>query len=139
MRILISACLLGKNCRYNGTNSASPRVRAFVEGHETVEICPELLAGMPTPRPCAELAAGVVVDEQGRNVDEEYRRGARLALEQAKKMGIDLAVLQPRSPTCGVNQVYDGSFTGRLVKGRGVFAQALLDAGYTVLDAEELP
>lgn len=109
----------------------------FLKDKEVIEICPELLANLPIPRPSAELVDGVVMSIDGENVDNEYRHAVELAMREIGNVDIDLVILQSRSPTCGVNQVYDGSFTGRLIKGQGLFAQALIKAGYKVVDAED--
>lgn len=137
MKVLVSSCVMGRNCKYNGGNNYNPNVMEFLKDKEVIEICPELLSGLPTPRPSAELVDGIVMSMDGENVDKEYRRGVDLALKEIEDMEIDLVILQSRSPTCGVNQVYDGSFTGKLVVGQGLFAQALIKAGYKVVDAAD--
>jgi len=137
MTVLVSSCVLGRNCKYNGGNAFSPEVNSFLEGKDVIEICPELLAGLPIPRPSVELVDNVVKSIDGENVDQDYRRAVELALKEIDHKDIDLVILQSRSPTCGVNHIYDGSFTGRLIRGRGLFAQALIDAGYKVMDAED--
>lgn len=109
----------------------------FLKDKEVIEICPELLTDLPIPRPSAELVDGVVMSIDGENVDKEYRHAVELAMREIGNVDIDLVILQSRSPTCGVNQIYDGSFTGRLIKGQGLFAQALIKAGYKVVDAED--
>ena len=138
-KIIVSACLLGRNCKYNGGNNLDAHAVKFVEGREVMEVCPEVLAGMGIPRTPIEIRDGVVVDREGNRVDEAIRAAVAEILAQLEGQEIDCAVLKSRSPTCGVRQVYDGSFTGRLVDGAGVLAQALMDAGYRVIDAEELP
>ena len=138
MKILVSACLLGRNCKYNGGNNFDPKVAAFVKGREVIEVCPEVLAGMGIPRVPMEIAGGVLVNREGKNVDEPNRRAVAAILEQIRNEDIECAVLKSRSPTCGVKQVYDGTFSGILVDGAGVLARALMDAGYRVIDAEDL-
>ena len=138
MKILVSACLLGENCKYNGKNNYSEHVAAYVAGHEVIPVCPEVLGGLTTPRDPAEIVDGVVTNCKGVNVDRQFRDGAEEALRIAEKNGIDLAVLQSRSPSCGVNQIYDGSFTGRLIPGQGVFAGLLRENGFRVMDCEEI-
>ena len=133
MKILVSACLLGENCKYNGGNNLNPAVMKFVEGHEVIPICPEMLAGLGCPRTPVEIVNGVVT------VDGPLRDAVTRAMVEIKTLGIDCAVLQSRSPTCGVNQIYDGTFTGTRISGSGIFAQALKNAGYRVIDAEDLP
>lgn len=138
MKILISACLLGENCKYNGGNNYSAKAAEFVKGHEVIAVCPERLAGMPAPRPNSEIVNGEIINREGRSVDADYRRGALMALEIARREQQDLVVLQSRSPTCGVNQIYDGTFSGRKIPGHGVFAEALISEGFRVIDAEDL-
>ena len=123
MKILVSACLLGENCKYNGKNNYSERVAKYLEGHEVIPVCPEVLGGLPTPRDPSEIVSGEVINCKGVNVDRQFREGAEEALRIAKENGIDLAILQSRSPSCGVKQIYDGNFTGKLIPGQGVFAQ----------------
>ena len=113
MKVLVSACLLGENCKYNGKNNRNEAVLRFVEDKEVISICPELLTGLGAPRTPVELSRGRVVDREGKDRDALYRKGVEMALEQIKDMDIDLAILQSRSPTCGVRQIYDGTFTGR--------------------------
>lgn len=136
MRILVSACILGDNCKYNGKSNRNQFAIDLMKYHEIIPICPEILAGMPTPRPCAEIVNGVVMDENGNDVHAEYISAVEMALSKIENLDIDLAVLQSRSPTCGVNQIYDGSFSGNLKTGMGLFAQALKQKGYTVIDIE---
>ena len=138
MKILVSACLLGENCKYNGKNNYSARVADYVTGHEVIPVCPEVLGGLTTPRDPSEIVDGVVTSCQGKNVDRQFRNGAREALRIAEKNGIDLAILQSRSPSCGGNQIYDGSFTGKLIPGQGVFVKLLREKGFRVVDCEEI-
>ena len=140
MNVLVSACLLGENCKYSGGNNLCPGLLRWLEreGHRAVPVCPEQLGGLPTPRTPAEIVNGVVTAKDGRNVDWEFRRGAALALDIARREGAQLAVLQPRSPSCGARQVYDGTFSGRKVPGMGVFAGLLAGSGFRVLEPEDL-
>ena len=137
-KILVSACLLGENCKYNGGNNFAPAVVEFLKGREVLTICPEMMAGMGCPRTPIEIVDGVLMDRDGNNVDEAMRNAVEQAMEVIRKENIQCAILQSRSPTCGVNQVYDGTFSGKLISGSGIFAQALKDAGYQVLDAEDI-
>lgn len=136
MKILVSACLLGENCKYNGGNNRNEKLLAFLEGLEVVPVCPEVLGGLPIPRPPAEIVNGVVRTEAGKSVDAEYRRGAQLALAAAPDA--DLAILQSRSPSCGPKEIYDGTFSRTKIPGKGIFAQLLTDAGIPILDIENL-
>lgn len=138
MKILVSACLLGENCKYNGKNNYSERVAKYLEGHEVIPVCPEVLGGLTTPRDPSEIVSGKVINCKGVNVDRQFRKGAEEALRIAEENNIDLAILQSRSPSCGTGQIYDGTFTGRLIPGQGVFAGLLQQHGYRVLDCEEM-
>lgn len=138
MKILVSACLLGENCKYNAGNNYSPVVAEFIKDKEVLTICPEMMAGMGCPRTPIEIVDGVLTDRNGNNVDAAMREAIEKAMEMIRKEDIQCAVLQSRSPTCGVNQIYDGSFSGKLINGSGLFAQALKDAGYQVIDAEDI-
>lgn len=137
MKIIVSACLLGRNCKYNGGNNFDPKVAEFMEGKEVIPVCPEELAGLGIPRPPIEIVHGEVRRKDGTSVDAAVREAIEKILAQVKDEPIQCAILKSRSPTCGVRQVYDGTFSGALVDGSGLLAQALKDAGYTVLDAEE--
>lgn len=139
MKVLVSACLLGRNCKYNGGNNKSEPVMEFLRGREVIPVCPEALAGLGVPRTPIEIVDGVVTDRIGIVVDGVIRRAVAEILEQIQDEDIQCAVLKARSPTCGVRQVYDGSFSGKLIDGSGVLAQALKDAGIRVLEDEDLP
>ena len=138
MKIMVSACLLGENCKYSGGNNRDERVLAFVAGHEVIPVCPEVMGGLPTPRPPAEIVHGEVINKEGMSVDRQYRLGAAKALEIARREKIDLAILQPRSPSCGATEIYDGTFTGRRIPGQGVTAALLAKNGFCVIDADIL-
>lgn len=138
MKIMVSACLLGENCKYSGGNNRHEKVLAFIEGHEVIPICPEVMGGLLTPRPPAEIVGGTVINKDGVSVDKEYRLGAENALKIAKREQIDLAILQSRSPSCGVKQIYDGTFSGTKISGQGVTARLLAENGFRVLDAEDV-
>ena len=137
-KIIVSACLLGENCKYNGGNNYDPSVVAFLEGREVIPVCPEVLAGLGIPRITIEIKDGLVTRRDGVVVDAAIRTAAAQILEQIKEEDIACAILKARSPTCGVHQIYDGTFSGTLTDGAGVLAQALKDAGYTVLDNEDI-
>lgn len=139
MNILVSACLLGENCKYSGGSNRCPAVLEFVQGHRVIPVCPEVLGGLPIPRSPAEIVDGQVINRDGVSVDREFRAGAAKALEIARQQGAELAILQPRSPSCGAKEIYDGSFTGQKIPGQGVFAALLAEAGIPVLDAADLP
>ena len=138
MKIVVSACLLGRKCKYNGGDNYSEKVCEYIKGHESIPVCPEVEGGLPTPRIPCEIVNGVVTNQNGEIKDSEYRVGAAICLKKALDAGVELAILQSRSPSCGAKQIYDGSFSGRLISGKGVFAQALAEQGIKVIDAEDL-
>lgn len=133
-KYLVSACLLGENCKYNGGNNLNEKLLRSLEGCDIISICPELMGGLSTPRAPGEIVDGVVRNEDGTSVDEEYRKGAELALELALREGVTKAILQSRSPSCGASQIYDGTFSGKLIPGMGVCAAKLADNGIEVID-----
>lgn len=133
MTILVSACLLGCPCRYDGTAKADPRVLALMERHTLIPVCPEQLGGLPTPRLPSERREGGVFDRGGKDVTVQYRQGAEEVLRLARLYGCTHAVLKERSPSCGSGQIYNGSFSHVLVPGSGVAAELLAQNGITVL------
>lgn len=138
MKIMISACLLGSDVKYNGGNNYSEKAAEYVKGHEVFAVCPEVMGGLPVPRAPGEICEGVVRNADGTSVDREYHDGAEAALEIAKREQVEIVILQSRSPSCGVNQIYDGTFSGRKIKGSGVFAALLKENGFRVIDVEDL-
>lgn len=138
MKIGVSACLLGVNCKYNGGNNFSAKLEEYLEGHEVVPLCPEVMGGLSTPRVPAEMVEGEVMNREGRSVDEAFRKGAEIALRRVLEEGAELVILQSRSPSCGVKEVYDGSFSGKLIPGRGIFVARLDEAGIFAIDVEDV-
>ena len=138
MRLLVSACLLGCRCRYDGASKAHPLAPALAERYECVPVCPEQLGGLPTPRPPAERRGDRVVTAAGADVTEQYRRGAEEALRLCRLFGCRGAVLKERSPSCGGGQVYDGTFSGTLTAGDGVTAALLRENGVAVYGESRL-
>ena len=136
MKILISACLTGENCKYNGGNNRNEDLLRQLAGHEVIPVCPEVAGGLPVPRIPAEIVNGTVQNREGQNVDAAFKAGAHAILELAKQEQPDLIILQSRSPSCGVKEIYDGTFSGRLIPGQGVFAALACEAGFVVKDAE---
>lgn len=137
MNILISACLLGLPCRYDGTGKGWEGATALIAaGHHLVPVCPEQLGGLPTPRPPAERVGEKVRTKAGADVTEPYRRGVEGAVDLARLLDCPCAVLKARSPSCGSGTIYDGTFTGTRVPGDGVAAAALKAAGVAVFTEE---
>lgn len=139
MKIAVSACLLGHNCKYSGGNNRSQKVLHFIEGHEVIPVCPEVAGGLPIPRIPVELQNGRAINANGEDVTEFFQAGTEKTIARLAEEHIDLAILQPRSPSCGCKQIYDGTFTKTLVDGKGMFAQALAEAGIPMMDATEIP
>jgi uncharacterized protein YbbK (DUF523 family) len=146
--LVVSACLLGVACNHEGRGSWRAMVAELAERYRLVPVCPEVLGGLSTPRPAAEIRGGEgcdvldgearVVNVEGEDVTGAYLRGARAALEVARAAGATRAVLKARSPSCGSVEVYDGTFSRRLQAGAGVTAAALRAAGIAVT-SEEAP
>ena len=140
MKILVSHCLLGEPCRYDGASRLDRRVLELHKaGHTLIPVCPEVLGGLDTPRAPAELQPdGRVVNADGEDVTAAYQAGAEAALRIAKQSGCTAAVLKARSPSCGCGEVYDGTFSGILTPGFGVTARLLREAGLAVMDEENM-
>ncbi len=139
MVILVSACLLGLFTRYDGMQSKNQQVLDILKEHTLVPVCPEQLGGLPTPRPPCEIINGRVIDKNGEDRTAAFVSGAQAACEIYKICDCEAAILKARSPSCGKGQVYDGSFTGQLIKGDGVTARQLMKLAYPVYTEEELP
>ena len=138
MNLLVSACLLGVPCRYNGSSKGIPGLRERLSGCALFPVCPEVLGGLPTPRPPAERVGDRVRTRDGRDVTEAYLRGARAALRVARENGCAVALLKERSPSCGCGLIYDGSFSGVLSPGSGVAAELLAQNGIRVIGESRL-
>lgn len=135
--ILVSACLLGVPCRYDGTGIADARVLALAEKHHLIPVCPEQLGGLPTPRPPAERHDTRVLTRDERDFTAAFTRGAEETLRLAKLFSCRIAILKANSPSCGSGQIYDGCFCGRLIPGDGLTAALLKQEGLTVLSEKD--
>ena len=138
MKILVSACLLGCPCRYDGKSKPNDQVLALMAHHTLIPVCPEQLGGLATPRPPAECQKGGVFTEAGTDVTVQYKRGAEEALRLAKRYGCACAILKERSPSCGSGEIYDGSFSRNLIAGDGVTAALLKANGIAVVGESEV-
>ncbi|MDO4691201.1 MAG: DUF523 domain-containing protein [Fusobacterium sp.] len=138
MKILISSCLLGKNVKYSGGNNLSERLVALFKKYNVklIEVCPEVLGGLSIPREASEISNGEVITKSGLWVSNEFKKGAETILKIALKNNIDFAVLKERSPSCGRKFIYDGTFSGKLIKGQGLSTQKLLENGIEVFSEE---
>lgn len=141
---LISGCLLGNNCKYNGGNNYHQDVIDFCKEHSYYPVCPEGISGLPTPRPPAEYVGEKVIDKEGIDVTSYFVKGAkeslRLAEEEAQRRGevIEGAILKANSPSCGSGKIYDGTFSGTLTDGNGCFTRMLLDKDIKVISEKEI-
>ena len=133
MNLLISACLMGIKCRYDGGRKPLPCLDELMEKHVLIPVCPEVIGGLPTPRVPAERIGDKVITKDGRDVTAEYHRGAEEALKLAQMTGCTHALLKERSPSCGFGMIYDGTFTGGLCKGMGVCGELLDKHGIKVI------
>ncbi|MFH0828565.1 MAG: DUF523 domain-containing protein [Candidatus Kerfeldbacteria bacterium] len=140
----VSACLLGVPCRWDGTSAKNKRALALVQkGRKIIAICPEVLAGLPTPRPACEIVGGDgtdvlrgtarVVDRRGRNYTAKFIRGAKRGIAVAKRAGATAVMLKSGSPSCGARTIYDGTFSGHRKRGRGVFAALFKNRGIRIV------
>lgn len=136
-KIIVSACLLGKNCKYNGGNNYNEAIVEFLKDKEVIAVCPEVMGGLPTPRKPSEIVHDVVTNTEGVSVDNEFRQGAKVAMDLIKDEEIECAILQSRSPSCGTKQIYDGTFSKRLIEGQGIFAEQLAKKEINLIDSDE--
>lgn len=135
-KILISACLIGLNCKYNGGNNENSKLVELMKEKDLVPICPEQLGGLKTPRVSAERKQEKVITKEGVDVTKEYQKGAEEVLNLAKKLNIKKAILKSRSPSCGIDEIYDGTFSHTLIKRDGVAAQLLKKNGIEVISSD---
>lgn len=137
MKYLISSCLIGENCKYNGGNNLDNIAKLLYDKGLAFSICPEVLGGLDTPRVPAEIIDNKVISKEGTDVSKEYELGARLSLKYALENNIQVAILQARSPSCGSKQIYDGTHSGTLIKGQGKTTELLRKNGIKVITIEE--
>lgn len=132
MKVLVSSCLLGKNCKYNGKNNYNKDVIDFLKTYEIVSICPEELGGLSTPRLPSEIRNQQVIRKDGKNVTFYFQKGAMIALNIAQRNDCKFAILKKNSPSCGFGEIYDGSFTSTIIEGHGVTAELLYSNGVVI-------
>ena len=140
--IIVSACLVGINCKYSGGNNYNQKIFDLVKEGKAIPICPEQLGGLNTPRKPVELKVingkRYAIDNEGNDLTENFERGALEVLNLAKNLNINKAILQPRSPSCGVNKIYSGNFDNKLVDGNGILAELLKQNGIDALTPNEI-
>ncbi len=132
MKILVSACLLGEDCTYNGGSNRNENVIKLSEKHTLIPICPETFACLPTPRVPSEIKGGRVYSKDGKDLTKEFYDGAEKALYIAEESGCQAAILKEKSPSCGFGKIYDGTFSGTLTYGNGIAAQMLYEHGIRI-------
>lgn len=138
MNILVSACLLGVNCRYNGSGVLQEELLKLKEQHHLIPVCPEQLGGLPTPRIASEIRGTHVVTKESSDVTRQFYFGAEETLKLAKLLNCSYAILKERSPSCGFGKIYDGTFTNTLILGNGITADLLSRHGITILGESQI-
>lgn len=138
-KILISACLVGDNTKYDGTNNKSPFIKDLLEKYELVPFCPEVEGGLKIPRtPAEKQKDGKIINKKKKDVTKNYLLGAEKACNICSYLGIEIAILKEKSPSCGVHQIYNGDFNGKLIEGEGILTSALKRMGIKVISEEEI-
>ncbi len=137
-KILVSACLLGVNCKYSGGNNENKKVLEYLKDKEVIPICPEIMGGLSTPRPASEIIHNKVITNTNKDVTKEYQKGAEESLKLAKLLGAKKALLKAKSPSCGKGKIYDGTFTGTIISGNGVTAELFLENDIEVISEIDL-
>lgn len=132
-KILVSSCLLGLNCKYNGGNNYSKEIDEFLKDYDVIPICPEIMGGLSTPRVPSEKIGDKVITKDGRDVTEQYKKGAEETLFLAQKYHVKKALLKLKSPSCGTGKIYDGTFSRTLIDGDGVTAELLKNNGIEII------
>lgn len=136
--IIVSACLLGCNCKYNGGNNYCEKIEKLKEQYNIIDICPEVLGGLSTPRIPSEIVDDKVINKEGLDVTNNYNIGANLALEKALENNCEIAILKAKSPSCGSGKIYDGTFTSTLVDGDGITTRLFKQHNIKVYTEEEI-
>ena len=132
-KILVSSCLLGLNCKYDGGNNYSDEIDDFLKDYDVIPICPEIMGGLPTPRVGSERLGDKVITKDGKDVTEQYKKGAEEALFLAKKYDVKKALLKAKSPSCGSGKIYDGTFSHTIVDGDGITTELLRKHGIEII------
>ncbi|MCD8036313.1 MAG: DUF523 domain-containing protein [Clostridiales bacterium] len=136
--IIVSACLLGVSCRYDGKSKPNEDVIALKYKYNIIPVCPEIMGGLPTPRVPSEISGERVINSEGRDVTEEYKKGAEETLRLVDMFGCKKAVLKEKSPSCGCGAVYDGTFTKKLIDGNGITSKLLAENGIEIFGEKNI-
>lgn len=135
---IVSACLAGINCKYDGTNNLCPKIAKMVQNAQAIPVCPEVLGGLSVPRQSVEIKNNQIISKNGENFTAQFERGAKVGLKLVQTVGAKEVILKARSPSCGFRQIYDGTFSKKLVKGDGVFAKLLKLHNFKIKTEEEI-
>lgn len=133
MKLLVSACLLGINCKYNGKNNKNEKILELLKDHDLIPVCPETLGGLQTPRIPSEIQNNKVITKDGKDVTKEYQKGAQEALKIAKLYDCKVAILKEKSPSCGCGKIYDGTFSKTLINGDGITTRLLKENNIKII------
>ena len=136
--ILVSACLLGYNCKYNGKNNKNEKVLEYIKNKHVIPICPEVFGDLPIPRLPSEIKDNKVINKRGRDVSNNFIKGANKTLEIAEKQNVKKALLKQKSPSCGCGKIYDGNFTNTIINGDGITTRILKENNIEVITEEDL-
>ena len=137
-KILVSACLLGVNCKYSGGNNQNEKVLEYIKDKEIIPVCPEIMGGLSTPRPPSELINDKVMNNLNQDVTQQYKKGAEETLKLAKLFNVKKALLKAKSPSCGKGYIYDGTFSSTLIEGNGITTKLLIENGIEVITEKDL-
>lgn len=137
-KILVSACLLGINCKYSGGNNQNEKVLEYIKDKEVIPVCPEIMGGLSTPRPPSEIINDKVMNNLNQDVTQQYKKGAEETLKLAKIFNVKKALLKAKSPSCGKGYIYDGTFSSTLIEGNGITTKLLIENGIEVITEKDL-
>lgn len=132
-KYIVSACLVGKNTKYNGGNNLNNKIIEFLKDKEYILVCPEVSGGLTTPRSPSEIVKDKVINKEGKDVTYEFNLGSNKEIERVKEFGATKAILKSKSPSCGKDYIYDGTFSGNTISGDGVFVKELKRLGIEIL------
>ena len=137
-KVAVSACLVGKNTKYDGTNNYNQYVMDYLKDKEYILICPEVLGGLPTPRVPSEIVVNKVVNKENADVTKHFVDGANMALQMLIDNNIEEVIVKSKSPSCGYKQIYDGTFTGKIIDGNGIFTALAIEKGFKILTEKDI-
>ena len=136
-KIIVSACLLGVNCKYNGGNNYNEKILEYLKDKQVIPICPEIMGGLPTPRIASEIKDNRVINKEKKDVTDNFKKGAEETLNLAKRLGVTKALLKSKSPSCGYKKIYDGTFSDNLIDGNGITTELLLKNNFEIITEKD--